>query len=126
MWEHRVESPGGVEAVCVCRSGGLLEGAVRRPGEVPGMQAAEVLLKLMAAAAAAVVGTGFVPIGLNTGSKSADEATLVPEIKAAVAKLDVKLLAVFAGLDSGFRCVKCLGLWIRLPNGIRTWVFVSI
>jgi hypothetical protein len=110
VWEHRAESPGGVEAVCVCRSGGLLEGAVRRPGEVPGMQAAEVLLELMAAAAAAVVGTGFVPVGLDIGSESADEATFVPEIKTAAAELDVKPLAVFAGLNSGFGCVRCLKL----------------
>jgi hypothetical protein len=110
MWEHKAKSPGGVEAVCVCRSGGLLEGAVRRPGEVPGMQAAEVLLKLMAAAAAAIVGTRSVPVGLDTGSKSAGEATLMPGIKAAIAELNVKPLAVFAGLDSGFRCIKCLGL----------------
>jgi hypothetical protein len=110
VWEHKAESPGGVEAVCVCRSGGLLEGAVRRPGEVPGMQAAEVLLELMAAAAAAVIGTGFVPVGLDIGSEFAGEATLVPGIKAAVAELDVKPLAVFAGLDSGFRCMRCLGL----------------
>jgi hypothetical protein len=110
VWEHRAESPGEVEAVCVYRSGGLLEGAVRRPGEVPGMQAAEVLLELMAAAAAAVVGTGFVPVGLDTGSKSAGKAILVPGIKAAVAELNVKPFAVFAGLDSGFRCVRCLRL----------------
>jgi hypothetical protein len=126
VWEHRAESPGGVEAVCVCKSRGLLEGAVRRPGEVPNMQAAEVLQELMAAAAAAVVGTGFVPVGLDTGSESAAKATLMPEIKAAAVKLDIKLLAVFAGLDSGFRCIKCLGLWIGLPNGIRIWVFISV
>jgi hypothetical protein len=126
VWEHKAESPGGVEAVCVCKSGGLLEGAVRRPGEVPGMQAAEVLLELMAAAAAAVVDTGSVPVGLDTKSEFAGEAIFVPGIKAAAAKLDVELFAVFAGLNSGFRCVKCFGLWIKLPNGIRTWVFMSI
>jgi hypothetical protein len=126
VWEHRAESPKGVEAVCMCKSGGLLERAVRRPRKVPGMQAAEVLLKLMAAAAAAIVSTGFVPIGLDTGSKFAGEATFVPGIKAAVAKFDVKPFAVFAGLDSGFRYIRCLGLWIGLPNGIRTGVFVSI
>jgi hypothetical protein len=90
------------------------------------MQAAEVLQELMAAAAAAVVGTASVPVGLDTGSESAAEATLVPGIEAAAAELDVEPLAVFAGLDSGFRCVRCLGLWIELPNGIRTWVSVSI
>jgi hypothetical protein len=74
------------------------------------MQAAEVLQELMAAVAAAVVGTGFVPVGLNTGSELAAEAILVPEIKAAAAKLNVKLFAIFAGLDSGFRCMKCLKL----------------
>jgi hypothetical protein len=110
MWEHKAENPGGIEAMCVYKSGGLLEGAVRRPGKVPGMQAAEVLQELMAVAAAAVIGTGFVPVGLDTGSKSAAEATLVPEIEAAAAELDVKPFAVFAGLDSGFRCVRCLGL----------------
>jgi hypothetical protein len=110
VWEHRAKSPGGVEAVCVCRSGGLLEGAVRRPGEVPGMQAAEVLLELMAAAAAAVVGTGSVPVSLDTGSESAGEAIFVPEIEAAVAELDVKPFAVFAGLDSEFRYMRYLRL----------------
>jgi hypothetical protein len=110
VWEYRAKSPGGVEAVCMCRSGGLLEGAVRRPGEVPGMQAAEVLQELMAAAAAAIVGTRFVPVGLNTGSESAAEATLVPEIEAAAAKLDVELFAIFASLDSEFRYIRCLGL----------------
>jgi hypothetical protein len=74
------------------------------------MQAAEVLQELMAAAAAAVVGTGFVPVSLNTGSKSAAKAIFIPEIEAAAAKLDIKPFAVFAGLDSGFRCVRCLGL----------------
>jgi hypothetical protein len=126
MWEHRAESPEGVKAVCVCRSGGLLEGAIRRPGEVSGMQAAEVLQKLMAAAAAAVVSTGFVPVGLDTGSEFAAEAIFVPGIEAAVAELNVELFVVFAGLDSGFRCIRCLRLWIRLPNGIRIWVSVSI
>jgi hypothetical protein len=110
VWEHRAKSPGGVEAVCVYKSGGLLEGAVRKPGKVPGMQAAEVLQELMAAAAAAVVGTRFVPVGLDTGSESAGEATLVPGIKAAAAELDVKPFAIFAGLNSGFRCIRCLRL----------------
>jgi hypothetical protein len=120
VWEHRAESPGGVEAVCVCKSEGLLKRAVRRPGEVPGMPAAEVLQELMAAAAAAVVGTGSVPVSLDTRSEFAAKATLVPGIETAAAELDVKLLAVFAGLDSEFRYIKCLRLWIELPNGIRT------
>jgi hypothetical protein len=80
----------------------------------------------MAAAAAAIVGTGSILVGLDTGSESADEAIFMPGIKAAAAKLDVEPFAVFAGLDSGFRCVRCLGLWIGLPNGIRTGVSVSI
>jgi hypothetical protein len=110
MWKHKAKSPGGVEAVCVYKSGGLLKGAVRRPGKVPDMQAAEVLLELMAAAAAAIIGTGSVPVGLDTGSKSAGEATFVPGIEAAIAKLNVKPLAVFAGLNSGFRYIRCLRL----------------
>jgi hypothetical protein len=126
VWKHRAESPGEIEAICLCRSGSLLKGAVRKPKKVPGMQAAEVLQKLMAAAAAAIVSTGFVPVGLDTGSEFAAEATFVPEIKAAAAKLDVKLFAIFAGLNSGFQYMRCLRLWIGLPNGIRTWVFVSI
>jgi hypothetical protein len=56
------------------------------------MQAAKVLQKLMAAAAAAVVGTGFVPVSLDTGSESAAKAILVPEIKAAAANLMLSFL----------------------------------